>query len=79
MTAPGPDTATRAVSATGTPAPDEAHRPEVLEALEADLAAVEEALATLDRITAEGGDGAAAAAQVAAVVSAERFPDPPTA
>lgn len=55
---------------------DAAHRPEVLDALEADLAAVEEALATLDRITAGGGDGAAAAAQVAAVVSAQRFPDP---
>lgn len=68
---PQPDTAPEPAGAT-----DAAHRPEVLEALEADLAAVEEALATLDRITADGGDGAAAAAQVAAVVSVERFPDP---
>lgn len=45
----------------------------VLERLEADLVAVEEALATLDRITAEESSGAAVA-QIEAVVSAQRFP-----
>lgn len=53
----------------------------VLGALESDLAAVESALATLERIASEGPGGEAAAAQIAAVVSRERFPlesDEPT-
>jgi hypothetical protein len=47
----------------------------LLDELEADLTAVEEAMATLDRITADGVGGAAAATEIAAVVSADRFPD----
>ena len=48
---------------------------ELLEGLERDLAAVEEAMHTLDRIAADGVGGEAAAAQIAEVVSARRFPD----
>lgn len=47
-----------------------------LEQLEADQAAVEAAMESLDRIVAEGGSGQAQAAQIDAVVSAERFPLP---
>ena len=47
----------------------------MLDGLEQDLAAVEEAMQTLDRITADGVGGDAAAAQITSVVSAERFPD----
>lgn len=47
----------------------------LLDELEADLTAVEEAMATLDRITADGVGGVAAATEITAVVSAERFPD----
>lgn len=45
-----------------------------LEQLESDLAAVESAMATLDRIAAEGPGGDASAAEMAAVVSPARFP-----
>jgi hypothetical protein len=48
---------------------------EVLEALEADLVAVEEAVHTLDRIAGDGIGGTAAAEQINSVVSAARFPD----
>lgn len=41
--------------------------------LEADLAAVEAALASLDRIDAEGRTGAAVVAEIRAVVDPERF------
>lgn len=47
-----------------------------LAALEADLEAVASALSTLDRIAAEGPAGEAAAAEIAAVVSPERFAVP---
>ncbi len=56
------------------PAPIDAEA-DVLDGLEQDLAAVTEAMQTLDRITAEGVGGDAAAAQITSVVSAERFPD----
>jgi hypothetical protein len=46
----------------------------LLSSLEADLAAVESALASLDRIAAGGPHGEEAAAQIAALVSSERFP-----
>jgi hypothetical protein len=50
---------------------------ELLDALEADLASVEEAMRSLDRIAAEAGSGdgggEAAAAQIASVVSTRRF------
>ena len=45
----------------------------VLDQLEADLTAVEHAIATLDRVTAEGEGGEAAAQQIAVAVSAARF------
>lgn len=45
----------------------------VLDQLEADLTAVEHAIATLDRVTADGEGGEAAASQIAVAVSAERF------
>ena len=48
---------------------------ELLAGLEADLAAVEEAMRSLDRIAADAGAGDAAAAQIASVVSADRFRD----
>lgn len=44
-----------------------------LAAIEADLAAVEEAMSGLDRIDSSEIGGAAAAAQVAAIVASERF------
>lgn len=47
-----------------------------LAALESDLEAVASALSTLDRITADGPSGEAAAAEIAAVVSEERFGAP---
>ncbi len=47
----------------------------LLEDLEGDLAAVEEAMRSLDRIAAEAGGGEAAAAQIATVVSTARFPE----
>jgi hypothetical protein len=47
-----------------------------LEQLEADNAAVEAAMESLDRIVAEDGSGRAQAAQIDAVVSPERFPLP---
>lgn len=52
----------------------------LLAALEADLAAVESALVSLDRIAAEGTGGEAAASEIAELVSPERFPvdDPAT-
>ena len=48
---------------------------ELLDGLESDLVAVEEAMGTLDRIAADGVGGSAAAEQIASVVSAQRFPD----
>lgn len=42
--------------------------------LEASFAAVEEAMESLLRITADGGDGAVVVSQIEAVVNAERFP-----
>ena len=45
----------------------------VLTAIEQDLAAVEEAMAGLDRIDADQVGGAAAATQVAAIVGSDRF------
>jgi hypothetical protein len=45
-----------------------------LEQLEADQAAVEAAMESLDRIVAEDGSGRARATQIDAVVSPERFP-----
>jgi len=51
-----------------------------LDELEADLAAVASAMETLDRIVAESGEREGAAAEIAAVVSADRFRiDPPSA
>jgi hypothetical protein len=44
-----------------------------LDQLEADLAAVESAMESLDRIAADGDPGPSRAAQIDAVVSAERF------
>ena len=45
----------------------------VLDQLEADLTAVEHAISTLDRVTAEGEGGESAANQIAVAVSAARF------
>jgi transposase len=45
----------------------------VLDQLEADLAAVEQAVESLERVAVEGVGGEAAAAQIAAAVSVERF------
>jgi len=45
----------------------------VLDQLEADLTAVEQAITTLDTISSDGVGGEQAAAQIAAAVSAERF------
>jgi hypothetical protein len=47
-----------------------------LDQLEADLAAVESAMESLDRIAADEGPGPSRAAQIDAVVSARRFPLP---
>ncbi len=45
----------------------------VLDALESDLVAVERAIESLDRVSGEGHGGEAAAAQITAIVSPERF------
>jgi hypothetical protein len=45
-----------------------------LRSLEASFAAVEEAMESLTRITADGGDGAVVVAQIEAVVNSTRFP-----
>lgn len=45
----------------------------VLDGLEADLAAVEQAIESLERVAAEGVGGEDAARQIGAAVSAERF------
>jgi hypothetical protein len=45
----------------------------VLDQLEADLSAVEQAIESLERVTAEGLGGDAAASRIAAAVSVERF------
>jgi hypothetical protein len=45
-----------------------------LRLLEASFAAVEEAMESLTRITADGGDGAVVVAQIEAVVNPSRFP-----
>jgi hypothetical protein len=50
--------------------PDEAA---LLDQLESDLAAVETAIASIERIAAESGGGEPAAAEIRAAVSAERF------
>jgi len=47
---------------------------ERLRGLESSFAAVEEAMESLLRITADGGDGPVVVAQIEAVVSPERFP-----
>ena len=47
---------------------------ERLDQLEADVASVASAMETVDRIVAGESTGEAAAAEIAAVVSAERFP-----
>ena len=62
----------------GGPAPAPAPAPAqdelaVLDALEAHLAAVEQAISTLEQVAGDGIGGAQAAAQIAAAVSAERF------
>lgn len=48
---------------------------EVLDELEADLAAVELAIESLERVAVDGHGGEDAAAQIAAAVSVERFGD----
>lgn len=53
-------------------APDELA---VLDELEADLAAVELAIESLERVASDGHGGQDAAAQIAAAVSVERFGD----
>jgi hypothetical protein len=45
----------------------------VLDQLEADLAAVEQAISTLEQVAGDGIGGEQAAAQIAAAVSADRF------
>ncbi len=62
------------------PAPEPPHSADavldelaVLDQLEADLAAVEQAVESLERVTAEGVGGSDAAEQIAAAVSVERF------
>ena len=51
------------------------HREElaVLDGLEADLVAVEQAVESLERVSSEGLGGAEAATRIAAAVSVERF------
>jgi hypothetical protein len=66
---------TAAAPATAAPATLPTDDAAVLESLEADLVAVEEAVHTLDRIAADGVGGVAAADQITSVVSAARFPD----
>lgn len=51
----------------------------VLDQLEADLTAVEHAISTLDRVTAEGEGGDSAANQIAVAVSDARFGVEPAA
>ncbi|UDY34012.1 hypothetical protein [Dermatobacter hominis] len=68
--APGPD------APTAEPVPliaDEDDELAVLGRIEQDLAAVEEAMSGLDRIDADQIGGAAAAAQVQAIVGSDRF------
>ena len=67
--ATGAAVAAEAGAGAAAPADDEA----VLDQLEADLTAVEHAISTLDRVTAEGEGGESAANQIAVAVSAERF------
>ena len=47
---------------------------ERLEQLEADISSVATALESVDRVVAETADGEAAAAEIRALVSPERFP-----
>ena len=56
-----------------TPTPSGATEVDPLPALEADLAAVEAALASLDRIDPEGRTGDSVVAEIRAVVDPERF------
>ncbi len=67
--ATGPTVGSAESQAVGAPADDDA----VLDQLEADLTAVEHAISTLDRVTAEGEGGESAANQIAVAVSAARF------
>ena len=78
---PTTEPATGAAGPAEAPVDDDA----VLDQLEADLTAVEHAISTLDRVTAEGEGGESAANQIAVAVSAARFgvgstdaPAPPT-
>lgn len=48
----------------------------ILDQLEADMTAVEQAITTLDRISADGVSGDQVGAEIAAAVSAARFGDP---
>ena len=58
---------------TGSPADVPADDDAVLDQLEADLTAVEHAISTLDRVTAEGEGGESAANQISVAVSDARF------
>lgn len=46
---------------------------EILDQLEADLTAVDQAITTLDRISSDGVGGEQAATEISAAVSVERF------
>jgi hypothetical protein len=72
---PTPESAPAPASTTAdaTVAPDELA---VLDQLEADLSAVEQAVESLERVASEGLGGDDAAAQIAAAVSVERFGAP---
>lgn len=59
-----------------TPTPSSAPEVDPLPELEADLAAVEAALASLDRIDLEGRTGDSVVAEIQAVVDPERFGQP---
>jgi len=59
-----------------TPTPSGATEVDPLPELEADLAAVEAALASLDRIDLEGRTGDSVVAEIRAVVDPERFGQP---
>ena len=67
---PTPESRLRPTTADATVASDELA---VLDQLEADLTAVEQAMESLERVASEGLGGDDAAAQIAAAVSVERF------
>lgn len=68
-----PEAAAVAAQAVAPAEPTQSDESAVVDQLEADLSAVEQAIESLERVASEGLGGEQAAAQIAAAVSPERF------